>query len=290
MQAIWELDFYSRPLLDENQKKIWEVLICESPQKIDRDPNTLFKYSQFCDSTTVNSIFLREAIEKAIDTASQSPQKIRFFRRPMNNMICKACEELGISPVPSRRTYALDSWLAERIESFYPQQEGYDAAAANSASIQYPAMNVIPLPEAVKGDKGDKWAFVTLEVEAFADMNQWDIGFGEAFPLQLAGLGLQAKIPGLLLFSPRATALAAWMSGLEMGYLQFEAGSRPIIRLETGFSDSWILANLTNAGTLQEAERFSKAQQEAKGVHFLAIQSSPESESFAGFWLLRNSS
>ena len=26
----WELDFYSRPLLDENGKKRWEALICSS--------------------------------------------------------------------------------------------------------------------------------------------------------------------------------------------------------------------------------------------------------------------
>ncbi|MFN5388765.1 MAG: Tab2/Atab2 family RNA-binding protein, partial [Pseudanabaena sp.] len=26
MSNIWELDFYSRPLLDANNKKIWELL------------------------------------------------------------------------------------------------------------------------------------------------------------------------------------------------------------------------------------------------------------------------
>ncbi|MEB3214919.1 MAG: Tab2/Atab2 family RNA-binding protein, partial [Nostocales cyanobacterium 94392] len=31
MGNIWELDYYSRPILDENNKKIWEVLICETP-------------------------------------------------------------------------------------------------------------------------------------------------------------------------------------------------------------------------------------------------------------------
>ena len=33
MSNIWELDFYSRPLLDANNKKVWELLIC------DRDRN-----------------------------------------------------------------------------------------------------------------------------------------------------------------------------------------------------------------------------------------------------------
>ncbi|MEO0970614.1 MAG: Tab2/Atab2 family RNA-binding protein, partial [Cyanobacteria bacterium J06639_18] len=34
MGSIWELDYYSRPILDEDQKKVWEVLICESPLDI----------------------------------------------------------------------------------------------------------------------------------------------------------------------------------------------------------------------------------------------------------------
>jgi hypothetical protein len=29
MTIVWELDFYSRPILDENKKKIWELLICD---------------------------------------------------------------------------------------------------------------------------------------------------------------------------------------------------------------------------------------------------------------------
>ncbi|MGF1490314.1 MAG: Tab2 family RNA-binding protein, partial [Prochloraceae cyanobacterium] len=35
-----------------------------------------------------------------------------------------------------------------------------------------------------------------------------------------------------------------------------------------------------------EAKGFEAAKEKANGVHFLAVQSSPESESFAGFWLL----
>ncbi|MFM5983304.1 MAG: Tab2/Atab2 family RNA-binding protein, partial [Sphaerospermopsis kisseleviana] len=34
MGSIWELDFYSRPILDANQKKVWEVLVCESPTDV----------------------------------------------------------------------------------------------------------------------------------------------------------------------------------------------------------------------------------------------------------------
>lgn len=288
MGTIWELDFYSRPILDENQKKLWEVLICETPLEMGKEPESLFRYSQFCSNQTVNSIWLREAIEKAIAEAGETPQKVRFFRRQMNNMIAKACEEIGILAAPSRRTYALDRWLEDRMETFYPQQSGYDASAAQSGSVQYPALNAIPLPDAVRGDKSDKWAFVSLEASAFAETDEWDISFGEVFPLSLVDLAADTQIPGLIVYSPRALPLAGWMSGLELAFLQFEKSSRPILRLETGASDSWIIANMTTPQTIAEAEAFETAKDKAYGVHFLAIQSDTQSQSFAGFWLLKS--
>jgi hypothetical protein len=287
MPTIWELDFYSCPILDENNKKIWEVLICETPLDVNQSPDKIFKYSQFCPSTTVNSVFLRETIEKAIQESGKTPQKIRFFRRQMNNMITKACEDAGIPAFPSRRTHTLNQWLAERIATFYPQQPGYDEKAVNSPSVKYPALNAIPLPDAVRGDKGDKWAFVTLDIAALGEMNEWEIGFGEGFSLSTMDLTPETKIPGLIVYSLRALPLAGWMSGLEMGYLHLEENPLARIILQTGVSDSWFLANLTNKATITEAKNFEIAKTKANGVHFLAVQSNPESESFAGFWLLK---
>ena len=284
---IWELDFYSRPIVGENQKKLWEVLICETPTEIDRATDSLFQYAQFCSNQTVNSLWLRENLEKAIAEAGEAPKKIRFFRRQMNNMIVKACEDAGITAVPSRRTYTLNHWLARRMVEFYPKQAGYDPTAAAAASVQYPELNPVPLPDAVRGDRGDKWAFVTLEAAAFAEMGEWDIAFGEAFPLSLAEITPEMKIPGLIIFSSRALPLAGWMSGLELAYLKFQGGEQPIIRLETGSSESWILANLPDSQTLREAQDFEAAKERANQVHFLAIQSGTDSESFAGFWLLK---
>ena len=285
--TVWELDFYSRPILDEEGKKLWELLICESSDDIARSPDTLFKYAQYCSSKTVNSLWLKEAIEKAIALAETTPRKIRFFRRQMNNMIVKACNDVGINPVPSRRTYALNKWLEERIKNVYPQESGFDLNTANAPSVQYPPLNAISLPDAVKGDRGDKWIFVSLSATDFDNMKEWDIAFQESFALSLLNIASDTIIPGLIIYSLRATPLAAWMSGLEMGYLNLEKDMRPQLRLETGLSDSWTLVNLTNKETVKQAEDFEKAKQKAAGVHFLAVQSSPDSESFAGFWLLK---
>jgi len=288
--TIWELDFYSRPVVDENNKKRWEVLICETPATIDRPSDTIFKYASYCPNTTVNSQWLGEAITAAIKAAGVTPKKIRFFRRQMNNMISKACEDIGIPASPSRRTHALTRWIEERMANFYPQEVGYDQNLTKTASVNYPPLNAVPLPDAVRGDKADKWAFVTLELSSFNDIKDWDISFGENLPILGMGLDENLKIPGLVIFSPRALPLAGWMSGLEMAYLKLETGSRPVLRLETGASDSWILVNVTNTETLKEAKNFEEAKQKANNLHFLAIQSNPESESFAGFWLLQEGS
>ncbi|WP_019508123.1 Tab2/Atab2 family RNA-binding protein [Pleurocapsa sp. PCC 7319] len=285
--TVWELDFYSRPVLDEDGKKLWEVLICESPNDMARSPDSLFRYAQYCSSKTVNSLWLREAIEKAIAEAESSPKKIRFFRRQMNNMIVKACEDVGITPVPSRRTYALNQWIEKRMQDVYPQEEGFDLKTANTTSVQYPALNPIPLPDAVRGDQGDKWLFVSLPASDFEEMKEWDIAFEESFALSLLDIAPNTIIPGLIIYSPRANPLAAWMSGLEMGFLRFDAELRPQLRLETSLSDSWTLVNLTSKETVKQAQDFEIAKQTANGAHFLAVQSSPESESFAGFWLLK---
>ncbi len=282
MATIWEIDFYSRPILDENQKKIWEVLVCESPVDTRTNPDSLFRYAQFCPSTQVNSGWLRTALEEAIAKAGVAPAKFRFFRRQMNNMIVKACEDVGISAQPSRRTLAVYQWLQQRMEQVYPNLTGYQAVT--NPSVQWEAPTPQRLPDVLTGQQ---WAFVTLEASAFAEMHEWDIGFSEAFPLQMIGLAPETKVPGVVIYSPRAVPLAGWMSGLELAFLKFNNSPVPRLLLETGVNDSWILANIKNPPTLSEAKGFEDTKQKASGVHFLAVQSDPQSESFAGFWLLQ---
>lgn len=282
MGSIWELDFYSRPILDENQKKVWEVLICESPSDVSTKTDSLFRYAQYCPSTQVNSLWLRTAIQEAITKSGEAPVKIRFFRRQMNNMITKACVEADIPGQPSRRILVLHKWLEQRMEEVYPLEVGYQGGTNPSVRLDAPVPQ--RLPDALEGEQ---WGFVTLSGNDFTDMPEWDIAFGEAFPIDLAGLSQETPIPGILLFSSRALPLAAWMSGLELAYLKFDTSQFPRLLLETGATESWILANIGNSKMQQEASLFEQAKQKANGVHFIGVQSSPESESFTGFWLLQ---
>lgn len=191
-KTYWELDFYSRPILDENQKKVWEMLVCESPVDIGTPTDTLFRYAKYCPSTQVNSGWLRTAIQEAIEKAGTAPTKIRFFRRQMNNMITKSCEDVGIPAAPSRRTLVLNQWIQQRMAEVYPQEPGYQGVTNPSVRLDRPLPQ--RLPDALEGKQ---WNFVTLQASDFADMPDWEIGFGEAFPLELAQLSPETRIPGI---------------------------------------------------------------------------------------------
>ncbi|MEM9162366.1 MAG: Tab2/Atab2 family RNA-binding protein [Cyanobacteria bacterium P01_F01_bin.4] len=282
MSTLWELDFYSRPVLDENQKKRWEILICEGLQSVKDDPAEQFRYSKFVSNKEVNSIELKKAIAEAIDQAPEPPTRVRFFRYSMQNMIIRSCEEMGFPAKVSRRALALQQWLEDRYENFYPQQEGYQPGVTPSVSqlLEVPQ----PLPDALLGQQ---WAFVTLAAGDFAEMPEWEIDFSEAFPLELAGVAPDTPIPGLLIFSPRALPLAGWMSGLELAFIKPQPGEGARLLLETGSIETWILANLGTPELRQEAAAFQTAKQKANGVHCVGVQASPEAESFAGLWLLQ---
>ncbi|MDF5710370.1 MAG: Tab2/Atab2 family RNA-binding protein [Nostoc sp. S4] len=282
MGSIWEIDFYSRPILDANQKKVWEVLVCESPLDTNTKADSLFRYAQYCPSTQVNSGWLRTALQEAIDQAGKAPIKIRFFRRQMNNMITKACQDLGIPAQPSRRTLVLNQWLEQRMQEVYPQEPGYQGGTNPSVRLEKPLPQ--RLPDALEGQQ---WVFVSLTAEDLAEMPEWEIGFGEAFPLEFAQVSPETRIPGVLIFSSRALPLAGWMSGLELAFLKADTSEEAKLLLETGVTESWIVANIKKPQILAEAKGFEQAKQKANGVHFLGVQSDPQAESFAGFWLLQ---
>jgi hypothetical protein len=97
-----------------------------------------------------------------MEQAETPPSRIRFFRYQMQNMIQRACDQIaGIPSKASRRTLALQRWLDDRKESFYPNQPGYKNTP--SPSVAAPPPTPKPLPDALLGQK---WAFVTLEASA----------------------------------------------------------------------------------------------------------------------------
>ena len=105
----WELDFYSRPILEADGKKRWELLICSTPLPIRtaEDPTVAFRFARACPADSVNSIWLRQALEQALGEAAEQglgvPLRLRCWRGSMRTMVQRAAEGLGLDLVPSRR-------------------------------------------------------------------------------------------------------------------------------------------------------------------------------------------
>ena len=283
----WELDYYSRPILDAEGKKLWELLICASPDPqrtaVDEGDDPSFRWMRICPAGNVNSVWLRQALEAALQEAGEAglapPRRLRCWRGSMRTMVQRAAEGLGMELVPSRRCYSLVEWLQQREAEVYPQQPGYMAGplAPPPQSIQPVA---VPLPEAARGDR---WSWATLSASALAEANGWEIGFAGLLPLP--AVDPEAAIPGIRLFSrQRSLAIAGWLAGLEPVRLEI-VGDQLV--LEAGMEDRWLLATLPAAEAEAAAQAFETAREQAAGLQFLAVQGAEDQPRFDGFWMLR---
>ena len=284
----WELDYYSRPILEPDGKKRWELLICSTP--VAGEQGDGFRHVVPCPASSVNSIWLREALEGALSEASHlgfaAPRRLRCWRASMRTMVQRAAEGLGLELVPSRRTYALVEWLQQREREVYPAEEGYMAGPL--APAPNPIRPVpVPLPEAARGDS---WAWATLPLGALATAADWESGFAGLVPLPAGPDGQPldpaAPVPGIRLFSAtRALAIAGWLAGLEP--VRLELDGRQLV-LEAGLEDRWLLSNLQAEEADAAAKAFAEARERAGGMQFIAVQASEQEPSFAGFWMLRD--
>ncbi len=304
MTIIWELDFYTRPVLDENQKKIWELLICNTPQPSLQQ----FRWVKECNAQEVNSAWLAEELIKAIAYNTQignpSPQKVRFYRPSMTNIITRGCKQAELTPQISRRLFTLSSWLDERMQTVYPQLQGFISADPQPLPLRIGAQ-IPPAKPAPDALMGESWIVASLKVADFQSASEWSMDFGEFFDLDASQLGNtdpDALISGLIITSSRALPLAAWMSGIDPIFLKFEMGDLKMqLILEAGEESRWILTTLNTANPkdrkateriaqiISQAGSFEQIKKNSNGIHFIAIQTSVEVEHFAGFWLLKES-
>jgi hypothetical protein len=283
----WELDYYSRPILEADGKKRWELLICSTPDVSAGGGGTepQFRWVQPCPASSVNSIWLKDALEQALCAADRQgfgpPRRLRCWRASMRTMVQRAAEGLGLELVSSRRTYALVNWLQERERTVYPQEPGY--LTGPLAPPPQPIRPIaVPLPEAARGES---WAWANLPLQALRGAGEWELSFAGLVPLP-ADLEPDVPVPGIRLFSPsRALALAGWLAGLEP--VRLEISARQLV-LEAGMEDRWLLTNLASAEAEAAAGAFAAARTQAGGLQFIAVQAHEADQRFEGFWLLRD--
>ena len=281
-KADWEIDFYSRPVIEEDGKKRWELLITTTNNFKDKKT---FKWEKICPASTVNSIWLKDALEEAINEAKgqgwDSPSVIRCWRSSMKTMIKRAVDQMGIELISSRRTYSLLEWLIDRERNFYPQQKGYTGVSL--APPSNPITNqAIPLPEEVRGDS---WSFASLSLNTLREADEWQIEFSNLIPIK-ESINENVFIPGIRLFSPkRSLALAAWLGGLEPAKLLIEGTQ---IILEAGQADRWLVTDVEEAAKNAIKNNFQNTKKDSDGLQFISVQKNIEQNSLDGFWMLRD--
>jgi len=281
-KADWEIDFYSRPVIDENGKKRWELLITSTNNFKDKKT---FKWEKICPASTVNSIWLKDALEEAINEAKKlgwdTPSVIRCWRSSMKTMIKRAADHIGIELISSRRTYSLLEWIIDRERNLYPLQKGY--TGVNLAPPSNPITNeAIPLPEEVRGDS---WSFASLSLNTLREADEWEIEFSNLIPIK-ESINANIFIPGIRLFSSkRSLALAAWLGGLEPAKLLIEGTQ---IILEAGQADRWLVTDVEEEAKKAIENNFSNTKRDADGLQFISVQKSSEQNSLDGFWMLKD--
>ena len=281
-KADWELDFYSRPIVEADGKKRWELLITTSQDIAEEEP---FRWEKKCPADQVNSVWLSKALSEALEASKDqgwiAPVRIRCWRSSMKTMVKKAASKVGIEMIASKRTYSLMEWISQREREVYPLEEGYLAGPFQPVST--PILNQpIPLPETARGDA---WNLSYLSLEMLKDADSWPIEFKGLLPIP-KNTNQTFEIIGLRLFSKsRALALAGWLGGLEPVKLVIEQNQ---LILEAGQEDRWLVSDLDSKSAESALEKLKECKENADGLQFIAIQSHPEEQRFTGFWMLKD--
>lgn len=267
---IWELDFYSRPVLDEDGKKIWELLICDRQRQKE--------WAQVCPPHQVNSDWIAQQLTQVMQEWGQTPQKVRFYRPAMHNMLIRGCNLAQVNGTASRRLAVMPQWLQERMTQVYPTWTNFQGEVPDPLPLalnQPPALK--PLPDALRGDR---WIFAFLAQTELANVSSWSIDFGELLPIDLDPT--VETIPGVIIFSSRAQAIGAWMSGIDPVSLECQQDQLVL------YANADALWSISRIKDQQSAQKFQLLKSQAGGLHFLGLQTHPEQESLSGFWLLRS--
>lgn len=283
----WELDCYSRPVITQDGKKLWEVLITDSTGS--------FRYRKALKSNKVNSKELRQTVEDLMEDPAiiVKPSTIRFFRGAMFNMINIALNDLDVVSRPSRCTYSVAQWLEERHSEVYPKMEGYRSnmgfggAFGGGIPSFLDVRTPVKMPDSLRGEK---YAFVALPLAEFlpgGDISDENIGVGSLCTISdglVEKQGADTFVHGVVILTQRPDALAAWLAGTEISSMSCDLRKRNLI-MDTDIDTRYLMARL-NDEQREEGVAFEEGKDALDGLHFVCVQRDEDSEP-AGFWLMR---
>jgi hypothetical protein len=272
----WELDLYRSPIVGEDQKPLWELLVCTS------DGQGLL--SKFCAAAQVNADWIQTQLQNLIATRGETPLEIRAFRSASFNLAEPACQALFIPLRKSLRAIAIQRWLAYRQQNVYPSLEGYSPPQA-----AHPVQRPVPVavPEALLSER---WGFSALPAAELSLLRQVSISYGEIpfWKEDWQDWPSAAVIPGLFLIREEVKPLARWLEEKGPVALSYVEAESSAILLETDTEERWILATFEDAEMKASARQFIERMGKFQGLHFIAVQPSEEDEAITGFWLLQS--
>nr|UXY88020.1 RNA-binding protein [Cryptomonas curvata] len=271
---IWEIDFFSRPVVNSDGKKVWELIVVDS--------NQTFEHTETVPNNLVNSKELKKRIKKLIDSKSKKPNIIKFFRGQMFNMISLALSDLDIIVKPSRRTFALYKEIKNREDNIYPNMEGYRPFMRDNQIKEKLKISPEKMPDTLKGET---YVFASIEKENAIEILNKFMGQKcfQGIPFEFLSI---EKIPGLIIYSKRAKSLANWLDSIELCNVFCDIETRNIL-IECGLDIQYLFAKLSDS-QYKEATIFEKSKIYTKGVHFISVQQISNTNENLGFWLLNS--
>mmetsp|Transcript_21496 Transcript_21496/g.50946 ORF Transcript_21496/g.50946 Transcript_21496/m.50946 type:complete len:285 (+) Transcript_21496:171-1025(+) len=271
---VWEIDFFSRPVLNKAGKRLWELIIVNK--------NETFEHIEAIPNNLINSKELRKRIKQQIISAPIKPKVIKFFRSQMFNMINIALSELDVTIKPSRKTYSLLNKINQREETVYPEMEGYKPFMRDFQSYQTLKKTPERMPDALRGEK---YLFASIGESGIKEIVDQSPSFYDSY-ISSDKLQIEKNIPGIIIFSERSRSLSSWLDSIELFSLDCDIEQKNVC-LDCGLDTQYLFARLSEE-QIKEAKIFEEEKNVSKGLHFIAIQKSIEKKEIDGFWLLKS--
>ncbi len=276
--SVWQADFYRRPLQDEAGNSLWELVVCDRTQA--------FTAHAFCPQAQAKSSWIADQLSQFAGSPDQLPKKIQAFRPQAVNLLEAACQTLGITLEPTRRTPALKQLLQERAEQ-YKHLDFYTGQPYEPVKLELPPP--VPMPENLWGEQ---WRFGAIAagdlVPAFQDKPIPILDMPDALlPVELQ-IASTTPIPGVVIYGGRRSMqLARWLQQARPVGLKYIPGDPDGLILEAGLVDRWVIATFEDEGAIASAKTFQQRQQASQGLHFLWVQPDDSGITSTGFWLLQ---
>jgi hypothetical protein len=270
---IWEIDFFSKPVLNENGKKVWELMIINNKgtfEHIESVPNNL-----------INSKELRKRINFVINSAKVKPIAVKFFRAQMFNMINIALSEIELNVRPSKKTRLLFDKLKQRDETVYNKMNGFKPFLREIDTVQILKKTSERMPDFLRGDS---YIFATIDIASLQDVFTQKPKFLELFQPDVSVKKI-SSIPGLIIISNRAKSLSSWLNNIELSGVLCDIEKKDLI-IECGLDTQYLFGKIKTE-QYKESKLFEDNKKKSEGLHFIAVQSDSIEQKIIGFWLLK---